>query len=208
MNLFEAILKALVAPSRSQIWAEVARHTGAKIYGDSRFKAGKMVLKHKNWHIVLDILKRGNGNSNSKFTRIRTPYITKDGFTFNIYREGFFSNLGKQFGMEDFEVGYDDFDKEFIIKGNDYYKLIKLLDNQNLRSLMQRHPKVSLEALDTEGFLISRYPKDVFKLEFIVRGVVKDVELLVILFFLFKETLDQLVEIGAAYDRDPGVTLE
>ncbi len=208
MNLFEVILRNLFAPSRSQIWAEVAKHTGAKIYDDSRYRAGKMILRHRNWHIVLDILKQGSGKNNARFTRIRAPYITKDGFTFNIYREGFFSNLGKQLGMEDFEVGYPDFDEQFIIKGNDYYKLMKFLDNQNIRSLMQRHPKVSLEALDTEGFLISRYPKDVYKLEFIVRGVIKDVELLVILFFLFKETLDQLVEIGAAYERDPEVMLQ
>ncbi len=206
MSSIGQFFSELFGPSRHHIWKQVSKRVGAKVYGDSVFSAGKMVLRYKAWDIILDIYKTGSKNQN-KYTRLRATYVNRDGFSFKIYREGFFSKLGKYFGMEDFEVGFDRFDKDFIIQGNDYYKLIQFLENEKLRQLIQRQADVRLEVIDNEGIFVHKYPENVDKLEFIASGVIKDVKKLVLLFELFKVALDQLVEIGGAYERETGVNL-
>jgi hypothetical protein len=51
------------------------------------------------------------------------------------------------------------------------------------------------------------FPPDVDEMYFQVTGVIKDVERLKQLFYLFAETLDELCRMGSAYETNPGVSL-
>jgi hypothetical protein len=53
----------------------------------------------------------------------------------------------------------------------------------------------------------AHFPAGVDEVHFQVPGVIKDIERLENLFYLFTELLDGLCEIGSAYRDDPGVTL-
>jgi hypothetical protein len=79
---------------------------------------------------------------------MRAPYVNKDGFRFTIYRKGFFSDLGKMLGMQDMEIGEPEFDDAFIIKGNDEFKLRKMLGDRKIRQLIEQRPKVYLTVRD------------------------------------------------------------
>ena len=45
------------------------------------------------------------GKTTIVFTRMRAPYVNPNSFRFTIYRKGFFSGIGKFFGMQDIEIG-------------------------------------------------------------------------------------------------------
>ena len=45
-------------------------------------------------------------------------FVDPEGFRFTVYRKGIFSDIGKWFGMQDIEIGDEDFDRDFILKSN------------------------------------------------------------------------------------------
>ena len=137
----------------------------------------------------------------------RAPYVNKDGFRFTIYRKSIFSGLGKLLGMQDVEVGYPEFDEAFIIKGNDEAKLRALFANDHIRQLIEMQPAVYLTVKDDEGWFGPHFPEGVDELCFHVVGVIKDIDRLKSLYYLFAETLNHLCHIGSAYEDDPKLVL-
>jgi hypothetical protein len=73
--------------------------------------------------------------------------------------------------------------------------------------LISAQPKIHFEVRDNHRGWGPNYPPDVDELRFHVRGVIKDVERLKLLFELFAHTLDELCRIGSAYENAPDVKL-
>ena len=200
----KSFFKKLFGPSKRDVWQQVSQAINAQYIDNGFFTVPKVVAKHQEWEITLDTHTVSSGKNSTTYTRIRAPYVSKNGFQFRIYREGFFSNIGKYFGMQDIEVGFEGFDRDFIIQGNDPYKVELLFANPEIRKLLLSINKIDLRVKDGSGWFDSRKTiKPIDSLHFQVVGVIKDVEQLQLLFELFSETLDQLCEIGAAYDEEP-----
>ena len=157
------------------------------------------------WIVTLDTYAVSTGKAVIVFTRMRAPYVNPDGFRFTIYRRGFFSGLGKRLGMQDIEVGFEEFDNEFIIKGNDESKLRQLFANPKIRELIEGQKDINFSVKDDEGWFGPTFPDGVDELAFVVAGVIKDVERLKHLYELFSTTLDELCRMGSAYQTSPGV---
>jgi len=107
--------------------------------------------------------------------------------------------------MQDIEVGYPEFDEEFIIQGSDESRVQQLFANRKIRELVASQKDIQFSVKDNEGVFGPRFPDDVDELNFVVLGVMKDVEKLKELYELFAETLDELCRMGSAYSSDPGV---
>lgn len=197
------LLRQIFGPSREEIWRQLSSEIGAQYVESSFLKGSKVQIHHEQWTITLDVF----CCDKTTYTRIRAPYINKDRFQFTIYRKGFFSDLGKLLGMQDVEVGYPEFDEAFIIKGNDKQKLQVLFANPKIRQLLEMQPSVHLTVKDDEGWFSKTFPEGVDELYFRVVGVIKDVERLKSLYYLFAEVLNQLCHIGSAYEDDPQLEL-
>lgn len=202
-----SILRHLFGPSKQEIWQQLAHKIGASYIDGGWLGKDKVIAKHGQWTITLDTELKQYGKTTVRYTRICAPFINKDGFKFNIYRRGFLSGLGKTLGVEDVEIGIDPFDYDFIIQGNDHYKLWKLFAHDRIRELISNQPDISLKitAAD-EGWFEDNFADNVDKIEFRVRGTLTQMVLLQELFLLFAELLDHLCTIGSAYEDDP--TLE
>ena len=100
------------------------------------------------------------------------------------------TDLARRLGMQDVEVGDEAFDRDFVIKGNDEYKLRRLFANTHIRALLEAQPEVSFTSEPPWSF--TREDDEVDELSFTVSGVPKDVARLKGLFDLFAETLDEL----------------
>lgn len=204
-------LRQIFGPSKREIWTQLCRETEATYVDGGFWKGDKVVAGHDEWTITLDTYTQSSGSgsnrSSTTYTRMRAPYANQDGFRFTIYRRGLFSDLGKWFGMQDVEVGFPQFDDDFIIKGNEESKLRSLFANRQIRDLIQAQPRIYLTVKDDEGWFSTSFPEGVDELYFRVVGVIKDVERLKSLYELFAETLNHLCHIGSAYEDDPQLEL-
>lgn len=197
----------LFGPSKKEIWEELAREIQAN-YIDNGFWSGDRVeAKIDNWIVVLDTYTVSNGKTSTTYTRMRAPFINLDNFYFKIYRAGLFSQIGKLLGMEDIEIGYKEFDEDFIIKSNNSERVKLLFSNENIRTLIHNQPDISLEIKDDEGFFKSSFPKGVDELYFQVHGVIKDIYRLKELYELFGKILQELCNLGFASSEDPKVKI-
>lgn len=201
-----SLLRSVFGPSRDEIWRQFAGEVGANFTQGSFWKgSSKVEASHGQWTVTLDTYTVSTGKSSTTFTRMRAPYVNPDGFRFNIYRKTIFSNIGKWMGMQDVAVGYQPFDEDFIIKGNDEWKLRRLFASEKIRELICAQPDIHFSVRDVQhNFWAGRnLPPGVDELYFQVVGVIKDVGRLRLLYGLFSETLDELCRMGSAYENSP-----
>ncbi|WP_218081424.1 hypothetical protein [Anthocerotibacter panamensis] len=206
-------------PSQEELWnqlcAEVMRcfPEGTTCLEGDAWNQGKIQVQFKKWTITLDFFSpaRGHssttGNIHTVYTRVRAPYHNEDQFRFKIYRKGFFSDLGKRFGMQDVAVGDPDFDEAFIVQGNNSQKLRALFGDPEIRRLLMLQPEVYLEVRDDEGWFGQEFPDGVDELAFQIAGRITDVGQLKALWDLFAAILDRLCHLGYAYESNPRLGL-
>ena len=138
---------------------------------------------------------------------MRVPFINTKKFNFKIYRRGLTSNIGKALGMQDIEIGYDYFDNDYIIKGNDEILLRRLFQNHNIRDLIEKQSRILLEIKDNEGRFGPKFNDNESEIYFVVTGVIKDNERLKNLFDLFELVINELEMMGITVNQTPEVTL-
>ncbi|MCI5057943.1 MAG: hypothetical protein MRY83_17650 [Flavobacteriales bacterium] len=202
-----SILRALFGPSKDEIWGQIANDIGGEFIDRGFWKVDLLRYKHKEWELILDTYTTGSGKNRRTYTRMRAPFINKDGFEFTIYKETIFSGIGRFLGMQDIIIGDDFFDKEFVIKSNSEDRIKVFLNDQRLKELFIQQPQVHLEIKDSEGVFGPEYPPNVDLLYFSCSGLIKDKKTLLQLFLLFTKTLERLVQIDSAYDNDPNFKL-
>lgn len=196
-------LRKIFGPSKEEVWQQLCNEIGAEYINSGKWKGDKVVAKVKEWTITLDTYTVSTGKSHVTYTRMRAPYVNADGFRFKIYRKNVFSEVGKCFGMQDIETGYPEFDRDFIVKGNNESKIRSLFMNDKIRQLIQDQISIYFEVKDDEGWFGADFPEGVDELSFQVVGIIKDVNRLKSLYDLFAETLNHLCHIGSAYENDP-----
>jgi len=201
------ILRSIFGPSRKQIWKQMAREIGAEYDERGMFRGDVVRYQEGEWELVLDTYTVTSDKHSTTYTRMRAPFVNKDGLYFRLYREGAFSGLGRFFGMQDLTIGDSFFDDQFVIKGNDQARIAQMLRSEELKDLIRAQPRIRLEIKDDEGWFGTRYPEGVDVLSFTRVGVPKDIELLKSLFDLFACMLERLVQIDSAYEDDPRVRL-
>lgn len=201
------VLRGMFGPSQKEIWQQLSAETGAQFVEGGFLKSDKVQATHGQWIVTLDKYVVSSGKATVVYTRMRAPYVNPDAFRFRVYRHGVFSSLGKMLGLRDVEVGYPDFDRDFIIKGNDESRLRRLFGNPKIRELISAQKDIDFSVKDDEGWFGPAFPDGVDELSFMVVGLIKDVERLKHLYELFGETLDELCRMGSAYQSDPGVRL-
>jgi hypothetical protein len=202
------LMRQIFGPSKDEIWSQLSQEIGADYEEEGFFKAGKVVLSYREWEITLDTYTVHTGKSTIIYTRMRAPYVNRDGFRFNIYRKNIFSWIGKLLGVNDIEIGDSFFDDEFIIQGEPEHLVRSLLTNGEIRRLIQSQPDIHFQVKDDEGWFRKSFPEGVDELYFEVVGVIKDKERLKNLFDLFSAVLDHLCRLGSAYENGPELKLE
>jgi hypothetical protein len=202
-----AFLRRLFGPSRDEVWRELCRQIGADFVEGGRWRGNKVEAHVGAWTVTLDTYTVSTGKTHVTFTRMRAPYVNRDGFRFCIDRKNIFSGLGKLLGMQDIEVGHAPLDDAFILQGNDESKVVALCESPRIRELLLAQPSIALCVRNDEGWFGARFPQGVDELYFQTVGVIVDLPRLKALYDLFAETLNHLCQIGSAYEDDPGVKL-
>jgi hypothetical protein len=199
-----AILDRFFGPTRDEIWEKLADEVGGDFY-DGGFWLGesKVRAKVENWIVTLDTYK---DHQNVTYTRLRAPFVNKDGFIFTVFRVGSFED---QHAADDSDVqlGVADFDDAFVVKSNNLGQAKRLFSVQKIRDLLCDQPDVFFNASKHSGWYSADFPEGVGELLFQARGEIKNLARLKHLYELFGETLDQLCQIGSATHDKTGVVI-
>lgn len=195
-----SIIRKLFGPFKAEVWKQLAKDYDG-IYRDGNWTTSDKVCVYiEPWEIILDTFSRGSGKDKKTYTRIRAPFINKDNFYFKIYHENFFHQAAKYFGMQDIQIGDEPFDKSFIIKGNDEFKIQWLFDNPAIKNLLYDINHVSFDIRSDEGiFTHTTYKEGIDEVYFQVRGTMKDIDELKRIFDLFAMILDKITELDTGY---------
>jgi hypothetical protein len=197
------ILERFFVPTRDEIWEQLAEEIGGNFYDGGLWLGDSKVRAHVgDWIVTLDTYKDAGTIS----TRLRAPFVNKDGFIFSIFRENSFEDRHSD-DTQDLEVGHVDFDERFVIKSNNVEEVKKLFSDDKIRELLKRQPQVYFSAAKDSGWYSKDFPDGIGELLFKVRSEIKDLARLKELYALFGETLDQLCRIGAATHDDPGLVI-
>lgn len=109
-------------------WTDTANKLGLRYEPGGFLAGGRQISGNLNGQfVVVDTISRGSGNSRTTYTRFRVRYPNALGLGLRLTREGFFSGIGKFFGMQDIEVGDQAFDDQVMIKGSDPAAIVQFL---------------------------------------------------------------------------------
>lgn len=191
----------LFGKHRREIWQQLAEQLDADFFRGNMIKTDRVEAFHGPWVVTLDTFMIDK----AVYTRMRAPYVNRDDFRFKIMRQHLGHRIGKVLGLQDVEVGHPDFDRKFVIQGNDERKLKMMFANPQVRQLISYQPRILLE-LRPEAPLFQRpkFPEHVNELYYHSSGILRNLEQLEDLFLLFSYALDHLCAIGTAYEDDPG----
>lgn len=198
----------LFGPPKDEVWKNLCAEIGADFIDGGFWKGDKVELRVADaWMITLDVFSVLRGKRRQKYTRLRVPFVSLDDLRFLIYRKGLFTGLGKMLGVQDIEVGDSVFDEAFVIQGNNEAKVRALFANHEIQNLLHYQPEVRFEVRDNQGRFWETLPESVDVLQFQVEDVLKDVNRLKGLFYLFMEVLQELYLQGTVSRMDTGVKL-
>src|SRR5579871_6308017 len=145
-----SFLRDLFGPSEAEVWTQFAAQIGGQFVGGGILHSDRVVAPFGGGTITLDLYSEPVGRATVTFTRLRAPYVNRDGFRFTVYRKSLFSELAKHLGMQDIVVGDPAFDDPFIVKANDDAKVRALLADPVLRLQIEREPSLYMEVKDQE----------------------------------------------------------
>jgi len=185
-------LGAILGPSKDDVWRQIASDIGGEYQDGGLF--GRDVLRYQSgdWEITLDTFTETGGDDSTTYTRMRAPFVNKDGLSFKIHRAGLSAPIGTFLGIQDIQIGDPSFDEKFVIQGNDYTKVRWLLGDARLKELIQVQPDLCFELRYAGG------SEDKDQLVFKCCGVLNDETLLKKLFELFSTALARLVQMDSS----------
>ena len=183
-------------------WKMLSDELGGNFIVSKHFKVPRAELIYKNYLFCLDTYTVSTGNGAITYTRMRAMFINKEEFSFKIYKESFFSKIGKFFGMADIEIGDEIVDKKLIIKSDNESMIKDLLLREDIRQKLTdiKYINLSIEKklYDNKEHL---YKESVLNQTQV--GVIKDVELLKSWYYLFAALIDGMIEMDIAMDAAP-----
>jgi hypothetical protein len=203
MDLSKPIFNA----SKDEIWETFAESVSGTLETSNLSKDIKVTAKAGDWTVTLDSYEFRTQHNTITYTRLRAPFVNKDGFRFTIYKESIIDDIKKMLGMQDIKTGFCEFDNNYIIQGNDTEKVQQLFSNPAIRGLITDQPGFYMEVKDDDGYFSESFPDGVDELYCLIQDEVTSLEQLQGLFNLFAEVLNTLCHLGSAYEDDPQLCL-
>lgn len=188
------------------VWAEFSEEHSGEIDDPNPDSSHEKMsiyvpLKDTPWTVIYTMNPGGKGRSDH--TRVDVCYkpLELDKFSFAIHPEHFHHGFSKILGMQDIIVGHDDFDKAFIIKGNDENVVKQVFSDAALRKLIMQEPGIQLWAHcdNAESSPSSRALRDDHNiLSLRIKGIVDEFERMKDIHSLMHRTLACLCKVRAA----------
>jgi hypothetical protein len=123
--------KIIKGDTEQEVWAELEKDLNIE-----EVDHYQVLIKQGNKAIefIVDIDLGGGFEGGSQYAMLRSP-VSNSNFKFAIHNEDFIDEVGKFFGMQDVETGYEDLDKHLVIKTNDENKVRRIFACDTARNI-------------------------------------------------------------------------
>lgn len=198
MTIIKDIYKAIFGKNYDQAWKQFATENNAT-YNETYNSVEITYANHKilfDTHVHYSV--SGGQSFDTAYTRVRVEFISPDNLRFRLTKQVLIDGIGKLLGAQDIQIGDKEFDKRFLIKGNDEFKVQTLLSNNTIKNLILQQSDISLHLLDNEGIFEDRIPEGLTMLYYVSETVIKETKQLTDLLNLYKNLIDQLTKLGSA----------
>ncbi|MDX9754081.1 MAG: DUF3137 domain-containing protein [bacterium] len=202
-----AFLQSTFGASKDEVWKQFSEQISGEFQEGTTWKGGKVTAKADHWTVTLDTYRIDTQHNHHIFTRLRAPYVNKDGFRFCIYKETLLEDIKKILGMQDIVIGTPDFDEYYIIQASDEEKAKRLFSSETLREKIKPHPDLYMEVKNDDGYFSETFPEGVDELLCLIEGEITQIDQLNALYDLFAEVLNTLCHLGSAYEDDPNLSV-
>lgn len=177
------------------IWKVFAEEMNATFIPAKHDQCAKTEIVYGDWKIILDNYFLYESNlKNKTYTRVTTRYESIDNFRFEIYNKTFIRTIEKLFGAQDIAIERPDFDKKYIVKSNNKFKIKSLLQNEEIRKRIEAIKEINIETSDRKGVWEKKLPENEFDLCYFALKEIETTKELKELLELFKLLLDYLTQ--------------
>ncbi|WBW97015.1 hypothetical protein [Oceanirhabdus sp. W0125-5] len=177
---------------KDMVWKEFAEEMKGQFIEKDGFRPSKVILKNGNWNIVFDTYTVSDGRTNTKYTRVRVPFVKKMDFYMDIHEKGIFKWVEKIITNDNITTGIESIDEQLIIKSNDQKIICSMFKNDKILELMLAQKKFKMFIKRNQGVFGGKFPDHTNELQFKVYGVIKDKKSLKEINGLFCELLNEL----------------
>ena len=153
---------------QSTFLAHFATLTGGNLTEGRAWHSDKVDLPYQGSKITVDYYTLWSGKHSQIYTRIVSEVRAGDNFAFSICNQNLLSKIEKLFGGQDVETGKSDFDKAFMFKSNNEFKVKTLLQNANLQKMLLKQKNLNLDLSESNGIWISKLNVDISELSLYV----------------------------------------
>jgi len=177
-------------------WNNFAEYINGEFIKEHNWHSAKAIKKYKDHIVVFDnhiaYQTVNNTTTTQIYTRVTIPINTNYEFNFEVYRRSLLSSIGKLFGMQDIEIGHTKFDRDFIIKSNNGFKIKQLLNNPEVRQFLEQLKGIYITTSKKEGIWGKKLPKGKIELTLYTYDDITDFEMLKAFYDLLTTLTDKL----------------
>jgi hypothetical protein len=197
MTVIKDLYNAFFGKDYELVWQQFASENNAQFT-----ESNSVEVLHEGYKIVFDTYTHysvvGGSSYETEYTRVKAEFISPDNILFRLTKQGFVDTIGKAFGAQDIEIGDKAFDKRFMIKTNDEYKVQSLFSVDIIKHLILSQRDIHLEIIQHQGIFEEPVKEGYSMLYYISETVVKEKEQLESLLKLYSALLTQLTKLRSA----------
>jgi hypothetical protein len=201
MTIVKDIYNSIFGKNYEAVWRQFSTENNGTYIVGKHDNLDSVEINYSNHKIVFDQYIHyqvvGGTSYETEYTRVRLEFKSNDNLQLRLTKQAFVDNIGKLFGAQDIQIGDKTFDKRFMIKGNDEFKIQTLFSNEIIKGLILEQSDIHLQILDKEGIFDEPIQDGNVMLYYISETVVKEIAQLNSLLKLYTSLVDQLTKLSS-----------
>lgn len=206
------LFRALFGHPLIEEWKEAAAKLGAE-FSEEGFGNGNLIrYQYGPWEMILDSHLPFSNNDVHRHSRVRVLWLADTETYLRVTPAGLLSGFNTWLGAQDLQIGDAEFDRDFVIKGNDAEKARLFFQDESLKQLIRALSGFSQMSFESHIYYAENNPfrdRDLFvqlypdkpylhfhELVFDCYGIVREFDNIKRMFDLCATALDHLTVLG------------
>ena len=202
MTIVKDIYNSIFGKNYEAVWRQFSTENNGTYILGKHDNLDSVEINYSNHKIIFDQYIHyqvvGGTSHETEYTRVRLEFISNDKLQLRLTKQGVIDNIGKLFGAQDIQIGDKTFDKKFMIKGNDEFKVQTLFSSEIIKNLILAQRDIHLQILEKEGIFNEPIQEGNAMLYYISETEVREIGQLNSLLKLYKALVDQLTKLSSA----------